>query len=220
MASAIQETLSRAFKSGGTDIKISDALKFGFQDAGMYQSLEQYASYINKASHSLLGIKNYLGVNMTSYDNTLHVWDGTKSGQAHVIEFFDLIGQPTWLALQLIQVKCIMRGDIHCPDRVTIPDGILATLSPGAIIPYTESQQRTNITLPGSGIVIKVLHIGDFRNPDGVGWSTTFDIAWDSSWTGVNEQTQQVQDSSQQQNPNNSPPSDQPPPVTSMPVQE
>ena len=219
MKSAIQQTLSKAFPRGNVNMMISSALKLPYQDAGMYQNMPQYANYIKNISHSLLGAGKYLGVNMTSHDNTINVWDGTQPGGAHVIEFLDLIGQPTWLALNKIQVKCVMRGDIHPPDEITLPEGILATLTPEAIIGYTGSQQRTNITLPGSGIVTKTVHIGDFRNPDGVGWSSTYDVAWGAAADEQSDTSDQVDQSSQNQNPVSQITSEKPP-VTEAPVQD
>jgi hypothetical protein len=41
--------------SAQLNIKISQGLKLAYQDAGMYQSMAQYAVYIKKLSHSILG---------------------------------------------------------------------------------------------------------------------------------------------------------------------
>ena len=217
LRSAIQQTLSKAFPQGKVNMLISGALKLPYQDAGMYQNMPQYANYIKNLSHSLLGTKGYQGVNMTSHDNTINVWDGTQASGIVNIDFLDLIGQPTWLSLQKIQIKCIMRGDIHPPNRVTLPPGILATLTPDAIIGATSSQQRTNLTLSGSGIVAKAVHIGDFRNPDGVGWSSTYDVIWDDgSAAPQTDASDQVDKSSQEQDPN----SQEQPRPTELPVQD
>jgi hypothetical protein len=105
-----------------------------------------------------------------------------------------------------------MRGDLQAGDLVTLPPGILITLSQGAVIPSQGSEQRTNLSLSGSGVITKVLHIGDFRNPDGVGWSTTYDVSWPrSESTGQTTPAEQVEQSNQDQNPNNEPPSSEPP---------
>src|SRR5262245_7571869 len=62
MSAAIQDTLSKAFPQANVNVAISSALKLGYQDAGMYQNMEQYAGFIQKLSQSILGIKNYVGV--------------------------------------------------------------------------------------------------------------------------------------------------------------
>lgn len=220
LRSAVQQTLSKAFPRGNVNMLISGALKLPYQDAGMYQNMPQYANYIKNLSHSILGTKGYQGVNMTSHDNTINVWDGTQTDRTVNIDFLDLIGQPTWLSLQKIQIKCIMRGDIHPPNWVTLPPGILATLTPEAIIGGTTSQQRTNLTLSGGGQVVKAVHIGDFRNPDGVGWSSTYDVVWGGSGnTEQKEASDNVDQSSQKQDPA-SQITPESPPVTEMPVQD
>jgi hypothetical protein len=199
LSGAISETLGRAFSQGGANIGISDALKLNYQDAGMYQNMQQYAQYIQKFSQSILGIKNYPGVNMTSKGQGINVWDATKVLGWGQIDYTDLIGQPTWIEIQKIQVKCIMRGDIQCGYHVTVPPGLYG-LSPTAIVTHRPgvalntlqvnafgvpigqgSPQRDNVSIPGAGVVTKVLHVGDFRNPDGVGWSTTYDILIESA---------------------------------------
>jgi hypothetical protein len=169
--------LGKAFPQGDANIGISDKIKLGFQDAGMYGNLNQYANYVQKLSQSVMGIKNYPGVNMTSKGDGINVWDGTKALGFGVISFFDLIGQPTWIDINEVQVKCMMRGDIQQGWYVSIPSTIF-TLSPTAIAGLAPrgSPQRDNVSIPGSGFVKRVLHIGDFRNPDGVGWSTTYNI--------------------------------------------
>jgi hypothetical protein len=177
LVDAISETLGKAFPQGGAKIGISDAIKLGYQDAGVYGNMNQYAGYIQKLSQSILGIKNYPGVNMTSKGEGINVWDGTKALGFGVISFYDLIGQPTWIDINKIQVKCVMRGDLFCGSGVSIPETIF-TLSPSAIAGLAPpgAIQRQNISTPLSGIIVRTLHIGDFRNPDGVGWSTTYDV--------------------------------------------
>jgi hypothetical protein len=66
LSSAVSETLGRAFPQGDANIGISDKIKLGFQDAGMYGNMNQYANYVQKLSQSVMGIKDYPGVNMSS----------------------------------------------------------------------------------------------------------------------------------------------------------
>jgi hypothetical protein len=44
------------------------------------------------------------------------------------------------------------------------------------MIPGNATDQRTHISLPGAYKVYKILHIGDFRNPDGASWSTNYEL--------------------------------------------
>jgi hypothetical protein len=205
LSSAIQETLSKAFPHGSPNVNISDALKLPYQDAGMYQNLQQYASYIKNLSSSILGIKDYGGVNFSSHSNVIDVWDITKNVGYGQIDAIDLIGQPTWIDIVTVSVKTIMRGDLHVGMDVTLPS-TLVNIAADAVYPGTSAFQRTHITLPGKYRITKVLHIGDFRNPDGAGWSTNFEMVYlGGAGTGQADLSKAIQDSTLMQNPNNLP---------------
>lgn len=187
-SSAIRETLSKAFPNANLDIRISEAIKLGYQDAGMYQTLEQYAKYIQQLSHSVLGSNQYLGVNMSAYDSTLHVWDGTNPWGAAEIKWYDLIGQPTWIDVQMIHIKCVLRADIHIGMTVTLPKEVMwiNVQSSGVLAGTPESsmpEQKRNVAFTGKFKVMRVYHVGDFRNPDGANWSTNIhaQIDWAST---------------------------------------
>jgi hypothetical protein len=176
LSGAIQDTLSKAFPQANINVLISQGIKMGYQDAGMYQSVEQYADYIQKLSQSALGSKGYQGVQLTSYNNTLTALDFTKPVSNGEINYLDLIGQPTWLDVQTISVKVVLRGGLHVGSYVTLPQTLVNFAGADAMIPGNAPDQRTHISLPGVYKVAKILHIGDFRNPDGASWSTNYEL--------------------------------------------
>jgi hypothetical protein len=62
---------------------------------------------------------------------------------------------------------------------VTLPQTLVNFSGADAMIPGNAPDQRTHISLPGSYKVFKILHIGDFRNPDGASWSTNYELLTD-----------------------------------------
>jgi len=176
MSSAIQQTLSTAFPQANVNVVISDALKLMYQDAGMYQSVEQYAGYIQKLSQSIMGSKQYPGVQLTSYNQTLTATDFTKTIGTSDINYLELIGQPTWLTIVTISVKVVLRGGLHISWGCTLPQTLVGFSGADAFAGGPAPDQRTHITLPGDYVVTRVLHIGDFRNPDGAAWSTNYEM--------------------------------------------
>ena len=54
----------------------------------------------------------------------VYAYDGTTSFTPKAINFFDLIGQPTWLNYAQIQIQVVMRGDIQVGDVVSLPSGL------------------------------------------------------------------------------------------------
>jgi hypothetical protein len=183
LSGAIQETLSKAFPKANVNVAISSALKLAYQDAGMYQSLEQYTGYINKLSQSILGVKKYPGIHITSVGHVLDVWDTSTSLGNAVIDYKDLIGQPTWLDPVTISVKIVLRGGLKPGMFITLPDTVVNFSGEGSQLPMEAgaSDQRSHISLPGSYQIMKVLHIGDLRNPDGASWSTNLEAVTQGS---------------------------------------
>jgi hypothetical protein len=176
LKSAIQETLSRVFPNVKLNILISSALKLGYQDAGIYQNLNQYITYLNRLSQSILGAKNYLGINASLSGNTLHVWDGTTPVTTAEIDYLDLIGQPTWIDVMTVSVKVVLRANIPGGSSIELklPQTLMNTTS-NAIVGNAPAQ-RTNLPFSGKFILRKILHIGDFRNPDGANWCTNYEM--------------------------------------------
>jgi hypothetical protein len=174
LSSAIGETLGRAFPDAATRIAISPALKLGYQDAGQYQSMDQYSQYIQHLSNSIMGTDGYFGVHFSSHNNTIDVWDGTQALYAGQIDALDLIGQPTWIDYLKVNIKTVMRSDIHLGGTITLPPTLM-TIQPEAAYIGGSSPQRTNLSFQGTFVVTKVIHIGDFRNPDSANWTTNIE---------------------------------------------
>jgi hypothetical protein len=173
LSSAIQQTLSKVFPNAQLKVNISPALKLAYQDAGMYQSMEQYASYIKELSHSILGVKGYSGVITSILGNKVTMTDFTQpspyTGNVHAE---DLIGQPSWIDMNSVNIITVLRGDINVDDSIQLPPNTLFNVGPeaGAVA----GNQRSKLTFQGAFRVQKIHHVGDFRNPDGVQWSSHF----------------------------------------------
>jgi hypothetical protein len=179
LSDAITETLSRAFPNANIETAISPALKLPYIDSHMAQSMSQYTTYMQQLSQSILKQKGYGGVNFTAVGNTIRVWDGTQQPYQNVhLSMYDLIGQPTWIDQRLIQVKTILRGDIKAGDSITLPPTLMGLTSGAIWLGLKPSEQRTNLSFTGTFQVLKVLHVGDFRNPDGAAaWFTQYEAS-------------------------------------------
>lgn len=203
LSGAIQETLSKAFPNANINMLISSGLQLAYQDAGIYQSVAQYAGYINNLSQSILGTKDYPGVNLSSYNNTINVWDGTQPVSTGDISYLELIGQPCWMDIQTINVKVVLRGGLHIGSQFTLPQTLVNFAGADSQLPFGGSSsvpdQRTQVSLPGGYRITKVLHIGDFRNPDGASWSTNYEAVTQFSVTGQASSNQAITQSNQTQ---------------------
>ena len=176
LADAIKTALGKAFPDKTANVNISPNLVTQYADTGIYQSIEQYGAYIQKLSLSIINAGkallngDYSGVQMAVIGDQINVSDGTQSSDPKTINFWDLLGQPTWIGLNQVQVKCVMRGDINVLDMVTLPPSLATTTA------QSSPQLRTDSSFQGTFQVTGIRHVGNSRQPDGLSWNTTFDM--------------------------------------------
>jgi hypothetical protein len=172
LATAIKNTLATAFPNFTPQINILPNLVLNYSDTGFYRTIESYAGYIRDISQSIMGSAGYPGVHIFPSGKNLVVTDGTQSGNnPKQILFQDLIGQPTWLGLNTVSVKTVMRGDILAGSKVTLPQTLAVTSAASA------SQFKQSSAFQGSFFVQSVRHVGRFRQPDGHSWCSIFTCA-------------------------------------------
>jgi hypothetical protein len=201
MMLAIVNALSQAFPQYDIVGDINpNLIRNGAADVGYFSTLRQFADYINQKSISVLkgyqpstiptSNDYYQGVSITLQDGVFTIIDGTVTLAPKAIEFFDLIGQPTWSQPFTVQVTCVMRSDISVGDYVTLPPG-LGTItseaqsnyySPGNTNTYAQSRQSSIFS--GTFQVLAVRHVGDHRAEDATGWVSIFDLQQQVSSTG------------------------------------
>jgi len=173
LSTAIKNALQTAFPGFTANINISPNLVRPNDEHGFYQSLGQYATFLNNTSHDIMKTAGYMGVQVSVQGNNINVSDGTTQGQTGgaTINAWDLIGQPIWTGTNTAQWRTVMRGDFKVFDTATLPK-TLATLTP--IGGGQVSGQGINI-IQGSFMIQHIRHVGSFRNPDGSAWCTIFD---------------------------------------------
>lgn len=172
LGNAIKTTLATAFPAFTPKVSISPKLVLPYTDTGFYPTIEAYAGYIRQISQSILGKTGYPGVTISPQGKNITVTDGTQQASGmKQINFQDLIGQPTWLGLNVVSVKTAMRGDINVGDTIMLPQ-TLATASAAS-----SSQFRQGSGFQGKFFVKQVHHLGNFRQPDAASWVTVMDCA-------------------------------------------
>jgi len=171
LSTAVKNALQTAFPGFTANLQISPNLVRPNDEHGFYQTLGQYATFLNNASHDIMKTAGYPGVQVSVTGTTINV-DGTQ-GQtgAKTINAWDLIGQPIWTGTNTAQWRTVMRGDFKVFDTATLPK-TLATLTP--IGGGQVSGQGINV-IQGSFMIQHIRHVGSFRNPDGSAWCTIFD---------------------------------------------
>lgn len=172
---ALKTCLSAALPSAELLIKISPNLVMNYDQPAYYGSLTQLNQFLNSLSRSIVTDAGYQGVTIAYDGARVTISDGTQTpGTTTRIAFQDLVGQPTWIDVNTIQVKCVMRGDIALQDQITLPPSIVTSTS-GAFQGQTGNNPANNLTFNGPYLVTKIHHYGNFRQPDAMSWNTTID---------------------------------------------
>jgi hypothetical protein len=91
---------------------------------------------------------------------------------------------------------------------ITLPPTLVGVTSDAVIPGGAASEQRSVTSFSGTFLVTRVLHLGDYRNPDGAGWSTNYEAVVQDATTGQINTAAAVDTSNQNQNPDNKPPGD------------
>lgn len=169
LSTAIQQTLATAFPKFSVVINISPKLVLPQAQTGYHGTLTQFAQYIKTMTKALLG-GTYRGVDIAVQGARIVVDDGTVAPTPKMINFYDLIGQPTWLDDATIQFKAPMRADINPFDAITFPTTVVTT-GFNAPSPFTNSKA----TFQGMFSVQNIRHVGDFRQAAAESWVTVID---------------------------------------------
>ncbi len=168
LPSAIAQTLKTALPNLKQTIQIGSNLVLSYDEKGVYQSLKQFAPYVNAVTKSLTpGGK---GVHIATKGDAVLVWDGSVQPAANAvkqIQFQDMLGQPTWIDPQTIMVKLVLRGDLELCDVISIPPSIATTSAAS----YLRFQDKSSFT--GRFVISQLHHWGNFRTPEASAWNTT-----------------------------------------------
>lgn len=168
LSTALNTTLQQALPSMKIQMNISPKLVLNHDDVGYYPTLASFAKHIRDISAPILG-GNYLGVSIVLRGNVIQVFDGTSKGVVKDIAFYDLVGQPTWRSLNVIQVACVMRADLMVGDFIKLPE------SPTISSPQSFSDYRQSSIFQGTFQIQSLRHVGNFRQRDGRAWATVID---------------------------------------------
>lgn len=168
LATVIKNTLATVFPTYKVNINISSQLVLNSDQKGFYGSLTELAQYFQQISQAIVG-GSYSGVKIIVKDSVFTVYDGTTPKTPTQIQFWDLIGQPTWLSPLTIQFICVMRADLQVGDYIKMPPTQFTTS------PQSYSNFRDNSVQQGSFQIDMIRHIGNFRSPDAASWITLVD---------------------------------------------
>ncbi|HDR9834288.1 TPA: hypothetical protein QDC51_001042 [Burkholderia multivorans] len=178
LAQALKQTLSVAYPTMPALINISDKLVQTHDEVHRCSTLEQLAQLLIEVTQGNFLGSDYAGVQVTIQAGQIVVYDSTYKPNTVQLAFTDFVGQPTWIALNVMQVKLVMRADIQLGSELLMPQGLQNT--PGIVLTSSSSlpsSLKYKSAFQGKFSVIELRHIGNFRALDGASWATIANCA-------------------------------------------
>lgn len=170
---ALQNCLSIAYPGTPLTVNISNQLVQSSTEVHYCGTLEEMAQYVQGVTNGQFFGSNYTGVHIAMQGGALSVFDSTAQSSTVQLNFTDLVGQPTWIDVNTLQVKVVMRGDLQIGSSVKMPTGLSGQagqgMTSGNSLPSSANYQTT---FSGSFLINEMRHIGNFRAADGGSWVT------------------------------------------------
>lgn len=176
LSDMVQQVLAQALPGVPVVMKVTTGLVLPKDEPGIYQTLEQFSSFVKSVSQEIMPGGDYPGVDIAfSMGGQVVVSDGTQgsggAGKVTALRFEDLIGQPTWLGPFQMQFATVLRGDLGFDSIVTFPPLAAYQTTTSA---QSNSFARTPQTFTGQWRILFPRHIGKSRAGDATAWVSTY----------------------------------------------
>ena len=172
LSDSLTHCLQVALPNMPISMNISPSLVLSNDGHHYCKTLDQLAQYIDDLTD-----RKFKGnrVNISIQGGKLVIFDNTYTPNPIQINFNDLIGQPTWIDVQTLQIKTVMRADLQLGARITMPTGFQNAPGFVAINPASfPSSLKYKSTFSGNFTIIELRHIGSYRSSDATNWCTLF----------------------------------------------
>lgn len=173
LSDALKQALHTAYPDFPATVNIDSSIVAPQDQVGYHANIEQLGYFVRRISQQIKGGSSYPGVSIVLHGGKFNVFDGSAPQAAGgAIAYTDLIGNPTWIAPFVMQIKTVMRADIHVGQTITLPR-TLVTRTQAGFSPFSNQ----GLTFQGSFNVNSIRHVGNFRQPDAASWVSIIDAA-------------------------------------------
>jgi hypothetical protein len=137
-----------------------------------YQTLDQFAAAVERASKTIITDPNYIGAQIVQTPNGFYLYDASNLASAPVkqLTFTDFIGNATWQGFGTINFKTVLRGDLAVGMVIKMPPRSNIV---NALNSYT--QYRDRISFQNNFLISRLRHVGNSRQASADSWCTVVD---------------------------------------------
>jgi hypothetical protein len=168
LTDAVKKALETAYPTTPVNGSFSKGLVYTEDAPEQNFTLQSLSTKINRVSRSIKKDPTYTGAVITVNNEGFLLTDNKITPSAtKQIAFTDVIGNLTWLGINTISAKVVMRGDLNIGDYISFQEGL-----PLLNIVNNASQYRNKISFNGTFFITKLHHVGSSRSPDGNAWVT------------------------------------------------
>jgi len=170
LKSALETSIKTAYPRAKINVQIDPNMILDFDCVGSYASIIDLMPTLEAAA-AQVG-KNIYSVYQAG---TILIYDDTYKPSPISIDFVDLVGQPTWIATNTMQVTTVLRADIYVGAQIKMPAKFQNI--PGLIQTAQDSYPSSNkysSAFQGTFQVLENRAVGNFRTPDGQSWVSIF----------------------------------------------
>jgi|ERR1700744_289717 len=173
LSAALKQALSTAYPDMPLQINISNRIVQNHDEIHRCSTLEQLAQVIlGITQNNFLG-SDYAGVQISIQGGQIIVADSTWTPNTVQLAFIDFVGQPTWIDVNIMQLKLVMRADLQLGSIIKMPQGLQD--APGIVLTSSASlpsNLKYKSSFQGNFSVVELRQIGNFRATDGASWVT------------------------------------------------
>lgn len=173
LSDALKACLAVAYPSMPISINIGSNLVLDRDvHSGPFSTLDGLAQHIVTITDAYFSGQI---VSITIQAGKLVVYDRTYQPGPIQIDFTDLIGQPTWIEPNVMQMKTVMRADLQIGSMISMPKGFQNVPGFVSTSAYSlPSSLKYQSSFQNNFQVIELRHIGNFRSSDAGNWATVF----------------------------------------------
>jgi len=141
-------------------------------------TLEGIAAKVYETTTGLFNVKVYI----TIQSGKILVYDDTYKPAPIPIAFTDMIGQPTWIEANTMQLTTNLRADIQVGSEIQMPQGFQNSAGLiGTQAASMPSSIKYQSAFQNAFQVIALRHVGDFRSSDASAWCTVMNCVTSSA---------------------------------------